>query len=141
MNYKKLLFGTLNWKRFFISIVGTFVFISVFVHVYAEKLIFPYNQSSYDKSISGLKMLKASDDIYIATRYWQAKNEKTLLVYFHGNYMDIGHMDNVAELLNQHRFSVLAMDYRGYGQSQGHPNEKNTYSDAQMVYKYAQELG
>lgn len=141
MKYKKLLLGKLSWKRFMISTFTIFLLITGFAHVYAEKLIFPYKQSSYDETIDGLKFLQTNDGIAIATRYWQAKDEVALIIYFHGNYMDIGHLDEVAELMNQHHYSVLAMDYRGYGLSQGQPEEKNTYQDAQLVYDYAQNLG
>jgi len=141
MNYKKLLIGKLSWKRLFISTITIFLLITAFAHVYAEKLIFPYNQSSYDETIVGLKFLQAEDGVSIATRFWQVRDEKAVVIYFHGNYMDIGHLDDVAELLNQQHYSVLAMDYRGYGLSQGQPQEENTYQDAQLVYDYAQDLG
>ncbi len=141
MNWKKLIIGTLSWKRLFKSVAIVYVLATVMAYFYAEKLIFPYNQSSYDESVSGLKFLQAKDGTKIATRFWKASNEKALILYFHGNYMDIGHMDGIAKFLNVKNYSVLATDYRGYGLSQGKPKESNTYSDAQMVYDYALKQG
>ncbi|MCF6288353.1 MAG: alpha/beta hydrolase [Proteobacteria bacterium] len=114
---------------------------TILAHFYAKKLIFPYQQSSYSANISGLLFVKATDGTKIATRFWKASDEKALILYFHGNYMDIGHLDEIAIKLNHHNYSVLAMDYRGYGLSEGKVNESNSYSDAQSVYAYAIKQG
>jgi alpha-beta hydrolase superfamily lysophospholipase len=141
MSWKIFLIGTLNWKRLFRSLLLIYIIIIIFAYFYAEKLIFPYHQSSYDNNRPGLDFLKSEDGIKIATRFWKADNEKFIIIYFHGNYMDTGHLDDIAEKLNSHMYSVLAMDYRGYGLSQGEVNEANSYTDAQMVYEHVLTLG
>ncbi len=133
--------GLLCSKRLILTLGFLYALVTVFAHFSSENLIFPYNQSSYGEDVSGLMILKAEDGTKIATRFWKANNEKALILYFHGNYMDIGYLDEIAEFLNQKNYSILAMDYRGYGLSQGEASEKNTYADAQMVYDYALENG
>ncbi len=141
MNWEKIMIGTLSWKRLFRSVIVIYIFATITAHFYAQRVIFPYNQSSYDENVSGLKLLQADDGTKIATRFWKAPNEKSLILYFHGNYMDMGHLDEIAGFLNAKGYSVLAMDYRGYGLSQGKAKESNTYSDTQLVYDYALNQG
>ena len=141
MNWKKILLGTFSIKRIVVSILLIYILATIFAHFYAQKLIFPYHQSSYDEKVSGLKFLKADDGTRIATRFWKAENEKALILYFHGNYMDMGHLDDIADFLNTKGYSVLAMDYRGYGLSEGEVKESNAYTDAQVVYDYALKSG
>lgn len=141
MNWKKVLIGKLSFKRLIRSIVVLYCLANIMVYFYAEKLIFPYDQSSYNRTLSGLQLLKSKDNTDIAIRHWQANKEKNLVLYFHGNYLDIGHLDEIAVEFNSRGYSVLAMDYRGYGLSQGKAKETNTYQDSQVVYDYALSLG
>jgi hypothetical protein len=63
-------------------------------------------------------------------------NAKTLL-YLHGNGINIGANIAHANRFHQLGFSVLLIDYRGYGRSQGiFPNEKRVYQDAATAWKY-----
>ncbi|MBE9016960.1 alpha/beta fold hydrolase [Chroococcidiopsidales cyanobacterium LEGE 13417] len=60
-----------------------------------------------------------------------------VLLYLHGNGINIG--ANVAHASRFHRmgFSVLLPDYRGYGLSQGNfPSESQVYQDAQVAWNY-----
>ncbi len=113
MHWKKALIGKLSFKRLIRSIVIIYCLANIMAYFYAEKLIFPYDQSSYTKKISGLQLLKSNDNTDIAIRHWQAIDEKHLVLYFHGNYLDIGHLDEIAAEFNSRGYSVLAMDYRG----------------------------
>ena len=141
MNWKKILIGTFSLRRMINSLIIIYVLITVFAHFYADRLIFPYKHSSYDENLPGLQLIKSKSKIEIATRFWKAKNEKALILYFHGNYLDLGHLDDIAEALNNRGYSVLAMDYRGYGLSQGSASENNAYTDAQRVYDFALSKG
>jgi alpha-beta hydrolase superfamily lysophospholipase len=133
--------GFFSLRRLFTLVVLIYILATAFAHFYADRLIFLYHQSSYDEKISGLKILKAKDGTRIATRFWKADKEKALILYFHGNYMDMGHLDDIAGFLNGKGYSVLAMDYRGYGLSEGEVKESNAYTDAQLVYEYALKQG
>ncbi len=64
------------------------------------------------------------------------KGQRTLL-YLHGNGINIG--ANVAHAIRLHKlgFSVLLIDYRGYGRSEGKfPTEKSVYRDAETAWNY-----
>ncbi len=61
-------------------------------------------------------------------------------VYLHGNDLNIGgNVEHVARL-NRLGFAVLAVDYRGYGKSDGaFPSEMQVYEDAEAAWIYLVE--
>ena len=62
---------------------------------------------------------------------------KKVLLYLHGNGLNIGANINQSYRFRQLGFSVLLIDYRGYGRSQGSfPNESRVYEDAETAYNY-----
>lgn len=66
----------------------------------------------------------------------QRRNLGTLL-YLHGNSLNIGSNITQAYRFRQMGFSVLLIDYRGYGKSKGNfPNESQVYQDAQIAWNY-----
>ncbi len=63
-------------------------------------------------------------------------NSKVLL-YLHGNGINIGANVGHANRFHQLGFSVLLIDYRGYGRSEGtFPNEMRVYQDAATAWNY-----
>ena len=66
-----------------------------------------------------------------------SKPNAQVLLYLHGNGINIG--ANVAHANRFHRlgFSVLLPDYRGYGRSEGRfPTEASVYQDAAVAWDY-----
>jgi hypothetical protein len=60
-----------------------------------------------------------------------------VLLYLHGNGINIGANVDHANRFHRMGFSVLLPDYRGYGASQGSfPFESQVYQDAQVVWDY-----
>ena len=141
MDIKKIILGKFSWRRLFTSVALIYVILNVWIHFISDGLMFPYNQTSYDKKLTGLDYIISDDGTKIATRYWQSNNEKNLILYFHGNYLDLGYLDDFAVKLNGYGYSVLAMDYRGYGLSQGTVTEKNAYQDSQLLFDTSIKMG
>lgn len=70
---------------------------------------------------------------------WYAPEEGAphTLLWFHGNAGSISHrLDHLKMLLEQVRVNIFMVDYRGYGRSQGAPDESGLYKDAQAAYDY-----
>ncbi|BAY76720.1 hypothetical protein NIES25_31770 [Nostoc linckia NIES-25] len=71
---------------------------------------------------------------------WWIKNKQPnakVLLYLHGNGINIGANIAHANRFYQLGFSVLLIDYRGYGRSEGSfPNEKQVYEDAATAWNY-----
>jgi uncharacterized protein len=67
----------------------------------------------------------------------QRRDINRVLLYLHGNGLNIGANINQSYRFRQLGFSVLLIDYRGYGRSQGgFPNESQVYEDAETAYNY-----
>lgn len=58
------------------------------------------------------------------------------VLYLHGNGHNIGSNINQAKRLYDQGFSVLLIDYRGYGESDGSPSEQGVYADAEAAWQY-----
>jgi fermentation-respiration switch protein FrsA (DUF1100 family) len=82
--------------------------------------------------------------VTITTRYgerlrawWLPHPEpRAQVVYFHGNGGNLSIWCNILVGLAQRGFSVLAVDYRGYGLSTGEPSEQGLYADVEATIRY-----
>lgn len=63
------------------------------------------------------------------------ENAATVL-FLHGNAGNISHRLDTVSMLARMGFSVLILDYRGYGQSEGRPSEHGTYLDARAAFAH-----
>ena len=61
------------------------------------------------------------------------------LLWSHGNGGNISHRLGLLELLHALPASVLLVDYRGYGLSEGRPSERGTYLDAEAAWRHLTE--
>ncbi|HUJ70827.1 MAG TPA: alpha/beta fold hydrolase, partial [Verrucomicrobiae bacterium] len=58
------------------------------------------------------------------------------VLLFHGNAGNISHRLEKLRILHDLGVNTFIIDYRGYGRSEGTPNEQGTYRDAQAAYEY-----
>src|SRR6267378_1033848 len=81
-------------------------------------------------------------DISIAVRgerlhaWWMpgSRTDGKLILYFHGNDGNVSTSVSETALLRELGFTVLAVDYRGYGESDGKfPSEASVYQDAEAA--------
>lgn len=61
-----------------------------------------------------------------------------LLWYFHGNAESLSDVLPRLKSLQAHGWNVFAMDYPGYGVSEGAPSEKSVYAATQAGWRYLQ---
>ena len=73
--------------------------------------------------------------------WWPAAEHAPALLYLHGARWNLtGQLFRIQEL-HEFGFSVLAIDYRGFGKSDGDvPSEKTSYEDAAVAWKWLTEL-
>jgi uncharacterized protein len=63
--------------------------------------------------------------------------DRKVILYLHGNGKNISANAKHANRLMRMGFSVLVIDYRGYGKSDGgYPSETSVYTDAQTAWDY-----
>ncbi len=82
----------------------------------------------------------ASDGVKLHGWHMPGASEVVWLI-FHGNGGNISvRLDQFQELHRHYGASILAVDYRGYGRSEGSPSEVGFYADALAAYKLAVQL-
>jgi uncharacterized protein len=81
--------------------------------------------------------LRTADGVEIAA--WQLEPESATadIVYFHGNGGNLSLWLPVFATVHRFGYRVLAVDYRGYGTSDGTPSERGLYADAEAVARHA----
>jgi hypothetical protein len=68
-------------------------------------------------------------------------NGAPVVLVCHGNAGNISDRLDLCSLLLEAGAGVLLFDYRGYGRSNGKPDEEGTYRDAQAAYHWLREKG
>jgi len=88
---------------------------------------------------------KAKDGVELNGWFFPAATNSprasTAVLICHGNAGNIGYRLDMCQTLLETGISVLVFDYRGYGRSQGRPNEEGTYLDAQGAYRWLLQKG
>jgi uncharacterized protein len=129
--------------RLLISIFVGYILVLVLVRVFETRLVF---LPDYPGRLAGdwnpreLRVedawLTASDGTKLHA--WWIPNEKAKFTFlaFHGNAGNITDRTPVYGFLRDAPGNVLAVEYRGYGHSEGKPSEAGLYRDASTAYDY-----
>jgi len=80
--------------------------------------------------------LKASDGTKLHAWWIPANNAKFTFLAFHGNAANIANRAPAYEFLHDLPANILALEYRGYGRSEGKPSEAGLYLDSEAAYQY-----
>jgi uncharacterized protein len=80
--------------------------------------------------------LQTSDGIKLHSWWIPNSEAKFTFLAFHGNAGNIAARASVYEFLRQLPANVLAVEFRGYGKSEGTPSEEGLYRDAEAAYQY-----
>ena len=102
-------------------------------------IFFPERAITQTPQAAGLpfteQTFQTSDGITLHGWYMPHRNASFTLLHMHGN------AGNMSDRIEQYRrwhamgLSVFAFDYRGYGKSDGVPNEAGLYEDARAAWK------
>jgi fermentation-respiration switch protein FrsA (DUF1100 family) len=84
---------------------------------------------------------KSVDGVNLHGWFVRTPGARATLLWFHGNAGNLSHrLDNIQRLLPLN-LNIFIFDYRGYGKSEGEPDEKGIYKDSQAAYNKVLELG
>lgn len=93
-----------------------------------------------DRGMSWEEVALETEDGLILDAWWLPhERPRASLLFLHGNAGNISHrLDSLAQF---HRLglSVLILDYRGYGRSEGRPSEAGLARDARAGWRWLQE--
>ena len=80
--------------------------------------------------------ITARDGVRLNAWYLPQPPSRTAVLWFHGNAENIGMGLEHLRSLSALGTNVLAIDYRGYGKSEGSPDEIGVYADGDAAYDY-----
>ena len=129
--------------------VGGVAYVAVCVILYVAQpwfVFFPSREYGFTPTDIGLAFddltLTTSDGLAIAAWYVPHPAATGTVLFCHGNAGNMSDRLVTIQALHALGYNVLIFDYRGYGRSQGSPDEEGTYLDAQAAWRYlTQTLG
>ena len=79
--------------------------------------------------------IETTDRVTLHSWFIPGRSDQVLL-FFHGNAGNVSHRLDSIRLFHDLGLSVLIIDYRGYGQSNGRTTESGVYRDADAAWRY-----
>lgn len=83
--------------------------------------------------------LDTEDGLRLDAWWVPARTSRGALLFLHGNAGNISHRLDSIEQFHRLGLSVLILDYRGYGRSEGSPSEVGTAHDARAGWRWLHE--
>jgi fermentation-respiration switch protein FrsA (DUF1100 family) len=127
----------------FLTILVAYLLVLALVRTFESRLIFFPN---YPDRLDGdwqpraLPVqdvwLTASDGVKLHAWWIPHEKAKFTFLAFHGNASNIANRAPIYEFLRSTPANVFALEYRGYGRSEGKPSEAGVYRDAEGAYEY-----
>ncbi|KAF2075928.1 hypothetical protein CYY_002776 [Polysphondylium violaceum] len=96
--------------------------------------IYKFDDNSYEEIF-----LTTSDGIKIQVWFFKQPNSKTVptLLFCHSNAGNLSHrLENIRQLYDKVQCNILILSYRGYGKSQGTPNEQGLKLDVDACMEW-----
>jgi len=122
-------------------VVGLYLGLCLLLWVFQGRLIyFPGGPPDVTPAALGLSYeeleLVTSDGVHVHGWLVAAPDPAGAVVFCHGNAGNIGHRVLALRAFHDQGLSVLVFDYRGYGRSEGSPDEEGTVLDALAAYDH-----
>jgi len=113
------------------------------IRVFEDRMVFfpePARDSDQTPAQAGVKVedvfLTTSDGVKIHSWWAGTEGAQRTVLYFHGNAGNLSLRLPTIGWLQRLPANVLAVDYRGYGKSEGKPTEEGVYRDGEAAYDY-----
>jgi uncharacterized protein len=137
------------WRGLWFVLSGTLLLFTAeaAAMIFEEKLIFHPTRypagdwQTQDRQPCAIEEVELKTQDGVRLHAWFLKREDTsrILIYFHGNAGHIADRYDWGCALTNVPASVLMVDYRGYGKSEGSPDEAGVYLDAEAAWNFARE--
>lgn len=121
--------------------LGVWLLLSGFVYFMQPSLVyFPLRELEFTPAAVGLPhedvLLETPDGVRLHGWWIGSAAPRGTLLFLHGNGGNISHRLDSIRLFHDLGLSVLIIDYRGYGRSDGTPGEQGTYVDAEAAWRH-----
>ncbi|MFY0989553.1 alpha/beta hydrolase [Halomonas sp. C05BenzN] len=132
--------------RFLVGLALVYVLVSTLAWGFQSRLLYlPHLGREHvgtpaDRGLAWEEVtLETEDGLHLDAWWIPADEPRASLLFFHGNAGNISH--RLESILQFHRLglSVLILDYRGYGRSEGSPSEAGTALDARAGWRWLVE--
>ena len=126
------------------SAIFLYLFIGLLLFVVQRKMIFNISGKPKRPEEYGLHQIKevfidTPDNLKLLAWFHKPKNNNPIMIYFHGNSLDIGERSHRIERYIKNNWGVLLPAWRGYSGNKGNPSEKNLYIDGQAAIDWVQK--
>jgi fermentation-respiration switch protein FrsA (DUF1100 family) len=128
-----------------LTIAGAVLLKTALVLIFERRLIyFPFRTLEVEPGALGLRheegILVAEDGVKLHAWLLPLSCARRTILVCNGNAGNMSYrLDRAREMQRRLGVSVLLFDYRGYGKSEGSPDEEGTYRDARAAYRHAVE--
>lgn len=144
--YKFFAKGTTVMKKIIVAVLS--VFAAYAVGLYFLQDMFLYEPDKFYIAPQKINMpefkenlLATNDGEKIMTWYFKGHKNKPALLFFHGNCKQMAEFAPHLRTFIKKNYTVLMMEYRGFGANKGHINQKNMYADAQSSFDWLKKQG
>ncbi len=83
--------------------------------------------------------IETEDGVKLHGWFIPVDGEERTIILFHGNAGNISNRIYLLNSLQELKANILIIDYRGYGQSEGSPDEEGLYADGRAAWNYVTE--
>ncbi len=81
-------------------------------------------------------LIQVDKQVDIGARFYTASPASANILFFHGNGEIVADYDQLGPVFNNLGINLLAVDYRGYGRSNGNPSIRAMMSDCHIIFDY-----
>ncbi len=132
--------------RFLLSLVAVYLLVVALMWAFQERLLYlPHTGREHvatpaERGLAWEEVTLTTEDDLALDAWWiPAPEARGGLLFFHGNAGNISHrLESIAQF-QRLGLSVLIIDYRGYGRSEGRPSEAGTALDARAAWQWLRE--
>lgn len=134
----------LLWRIVRIPLIAYVVVVLVAMWGENQLIFIPSNATVGDWQPEGLRFedaeFQAADGTKLHGWFVPAENPSAVVLFCHGNAGNITHRIDLMEAMqNDVGTSILVFDYRGYGRSEGSPDEPGVLQDARAARRWLSE--
>ena len=132
---------TRMFQSVLIILAAVWILLALFLYFNQSRFVYyPFKSMDSTPDEIGLSYqdvhLVTEDGIRIHGWYIPHPDPRYTLLFLHGNAGNISHRLESLRIFHALGLSVLIIDYRGYGKSEGKPDEPGTYIDARAAWNY-----